>query len=73
MAIIATLRCRSMRQSIEFYTGILDFDRVDGDDELNDPSFSVLSREGGYLYLSSHRGDGVFGTVVARPLRTNEV
>ncbi len=64
MAIIPTLRCRSMRQSLAFYTAVLDFERVDGDDELNDPSFSVLARDAGRLYLSSHRGDGVFGTVV---------
>lgn len=65
MALIPTLRCRHMRQSLAFYTGILDFERVDGDDELDDPSFSVLAREGGHLFLSSHRGDGVFGSVVA--------
>src|SRR5260370_9435035 len=65
MAIIPSLRCRSMRQSLAFYSGVLDFERVDGDDELSDPSFSVLARDGGHLYLSSHRGDGVFGTVVA--------
>jgi hypothetical protein len=41
MAIIATLRCRSMRKSIAFYTGILDFERVGGDVALEDPSFSV--------------------------------
>ena len=71
MAIIPTLRCRSMRQSLAFYTGVLDFDRVDGDDEVSDPSFSVLARDGGHLYLSSHRGDGVFGTVVA--VTTNDI
>ena len=65
MAIIPTLRCQSMRLSLAFYTGVLDFERVDGDDELNDPSFSVLARDGGHLFLSSHRGDGVFGSVVA--------
>ena len=53
-----------MRTSLAFYTGILDFEHVDGDDGLYDPSFSVLAREGGYLFLSSHRGDGVFGAVV---------
>ncbi len=71
MAIIATLRCRSMRQSLAFYCGVLDFERVDGDDELSDPSFSVLARDGSHLYLSSHRGDGVFGTVVA--VTTNDI
>ena len=65
MAIIATLRCRSMRQALAFYCTILDFERVDGDVALDDPSFSVLTRDGGVLHLSSHRGDGVFGTVVA--------
>lgn len=71
MAIIPTLRCRSMRQSLAFYTGILDFERVDGDEQLDDPSFSVLAREGGHLFLSSHRGDGVFGAVVA--ITTNDI
>lgn len=64
MAIIATLRCRSMRAALAFYCGLLEFARVGGDDELDDPSFSVLARDGDLLHLSSHRGDGVFGTVV---------
>lgn len=71
MAIIPTLRCSSMRKSIAFYTEILDFERVDGDDELTDPSFSVLAREGSHLFLSSHRGDGAFGGVVA--ITTNDI
>lgn len=64
MAIIPTVRCRSMRTSLAFYTGILDFERVDGDDDLDDPSFSMLSREGDQLILSSHRGDGEFGQAI---------
>src|SRR6266567_5715891 len=64
MAIIPTVRCRNMRTSLAFYTGVLDFERVDGDDELGDPSFSVLSRDGDQLILSSHRGDGAFGQAV---------
>ncbi len=71
MAIIPTLRCRSMRQALAFYGDILDFERVGGNDEVNDPSFSVLARDGGFLYLSSHRGDGVFGTAVA--ITTNDI
>jgi catechol 2,3-dioxygenase-like lactoylglutathione lyase family enzyme len=71
MAIIPTLRCRSMRKSIAFYTGVLDFERVDGDDALDDPSFSVLARDGDHLFLSSHRGDGAFGSVVA--VMTNDI
>jgi len=64
MSIIPTVRCRSMQKSLAFYTGVLDFERVDGDDELGDPSYSVLSRDGEELILSSHRGDGVFGQAV---------
>src|SRR5262245_28708157 len=64
MAIIPTVRCRSMRAALAFYTGVLDFERVDGDDTSDDPSFSVLSRDGDHLYLSSHRGDGAFGQAV---------
>ena len=64
MAIVATFRCRNMRAALDFYTKTLDFTRVDGDDSLDDPSFSVVSREGDYLILSSHGGDGEFGAVV---------
>jgi catechol 2,3-dioxygenase-like lactoylglutathione lyase family enzyme len=64
MAIIPTVRCSNMRESMAFYTGVLDFERVDGDDDLTDPSFSVLARDGDHLFLSSHRGDGEFGQAV---------
>jgi catechol 2,3-dioxygenase-like lactoylglutathione lyase family enzyme len=64
MAIIPTVRCRSMKKSLAFYTGVLDFERVDGDDHMDDPSFSILSREGDQLWLSSHRGDGAFGQAI---------
>ena len=64
MAIIPTLRCRNMRASIAFYTGVLDFERVGDEADLADPCFSVLARDGGWLYLSSHRGDGQFGTAI---------
>lgn len=65
MAIIPTVRCSNMAASLEFYTRILDFERVDGDDDLADPSFNSLSRDGSFLFLSSHRGDGEFGQCVA--------
>lgn len=63
MAIIPTVRCRSIKTSVTFYTRVLDFDCVEhaGDD---DPSFSVLMRGGSLLILSSHRGDGAFGQAV---------
>ena len=64
MAIVPTFRCRNMVKSLAFYTQILDFVLVDGDDDLSDPSFAVLGRDGGHLILSSHGGDGEFGAVV---------
>jgi len=53
-----------MRASLAFYTDVLDFERVEGDDDLADPCFSGLSRNGDRLLLSSHRGDGEFGQVI---------
>lgn len=64
MAIIPTVRCSRMAASLAFYTQVLDFERVDGDDDTDDPSFSVLVREGAPLFLSSHRGDGEFGQAI---------
>ena len=64
MAIIPTVRCSNMRQSLALYVGILGFELIDADEELADPSFSVLSRDGGRLFLSSHRSDGEFGQAV---------
>ncbi len=60
MPIIPTVRCRSVKTSIDFYTRLLDFELV-GDDPVDDPSFHLLVREGAPLFLSSHSGDGVFG------------
>lgn len=57
--------CRSMREALALYCTMLDFERVEGADALDDPSFSVLARDGGLLHLSSHSGDGAFGTAVA--------
>ena len=64
MAIIPTVRVRNMKTSLAFYTGVLDFEHVDGDDDLDDPCFSVLAREDDQLWLSSHRGDGQFGQAI---------
>jgi catechol 2,3-dioxygenase-like lactoylglutathione lyase family enzyme len=65
MAIIPTVRCRNMQASLAFYTGILDFECIERDKVAGDPSFSVLSREGHLLVLSSHGGDGTFGQAIA--------
>jgi catechol 2,3-dioxygenase-like lactoylglutathione lyase family enzyme len=64
MAIIPLLRCSNMRAALAFYTEILDFVWVDGDDDLADPSFSALGRDGAELCLSSHSGDGLYGQAV---------
>jgi catechol 2,3-dioxygenase-like lactoylglutathione lyase family enzyme len=64
MAIIPTVRCRSMRASLAFYTGVLDFEHVYGDGRMDDPAFSVLVRDGHQLFLSSHGGDGEFGQAI---------
>jgi catechol 2,3-dioxygenase-like lactoylglutathione lyase family enzyme len=53
-----------MRRSLEFYVGLLGFERLDGDDTPDDPSFSLLARQGDHLILSSHHGDGAFGQAI---------
>src|SRR5262249_42177897 len=65
ITIIPTVRCRNMRAAVAFYTGVLDFERVDGDETLDDPCFSLLARGAGFIFLSSHHGDGQFGQAVA--------
>ena len=62
MAIIPTVRCRSMARTLDFYTTVLDFDLVDG--QRADPGFGMLQREGHHLFLSSHSGDGALGQAV---------
>jgi catechol 2,3-dioxygenase-like lactoylglutathione lyase family enzyme len=64
MAIIPTVRCRSMQAAVAFYTGVLDFLRVDGAKSLDDPTFCVLARDRDRLFLSSHGGDGQFGQAI---------
>src|SRR5262245_50625589 len=71
MAIIPTVRCSNMRKSLAFYTYVLDFEHIDGDDELSDPCYNLLEREGDRLILSSHRGDGEFGQAIL--VTTNDV
>ena len=66
MAIIPTIRCRRLAVSLDFYTTTLDFARTDGQGEadVDDPGFVVLTRDGDSLCLSSHRGDGEFGQAI---------
>jgi catechol 2,3-dioxygenase-like lactoylglutathione lyase family enzyme len=64
MAIVPNVRCKNMKASLTFYTSVLDFVYVGGDGNPGDPSFSLLSREGDQLILSSHAGDGEFGQAI---------
>ena len=64
MAIIPTVRCRNMRASLAFYTGVLDFELAGGDGRVDDPAFAVLLRGADPLILSSHGGDGEFGQAI---------
>ena len=65
MTLVPTVKCRAMAEALAFYTRILDFQLVGTWPGGGDPSFSVLTREGAELHLSSHGGDGVFGQAVA--------
>ncbi len=64
MAIVPTVRCKSLMDAVAFYTQVLDFDRPRPAD-LSDPGFCILYREGEELHLSSHSGDGQFGQAIA--------
>ena len=46
MAIVPTVRCSSMRKSFAFYTNVLDFERIDGDDDLVDPCYTLRFTQG---------------------------
>jgi len=83
MAIIPSIRCRRLSEAFEFYTTILDFEYVEGDDPHTDGGFCVLGREGDLIFLSDHDGgtrsviavmvedvDAVFRKFRARGLRT---
>lgn len=85
MAIIPAIRCRRFAESFDFYTKILDFEYVDGDDSTtsNAAAFCVLAREGNEIFLSNFDGgdrsviavmtddvDAVFKKFRARGLQT---
>ena len=52
-----------MKESVSFYVSTLDFKHIGTWPETGSPSFSILQREGAEVHLSTHSGDGVFGTV----------
>ena len=67
--IIPTVRVTDMARAVDFYTRVLDFEHVGSWDfsgpSMADPSFTVLTRDGCELDLSSHSGDGVVGQKIA--------
>ena len=65
MAIIPTIKSGDIDRSINFYTGVLDFQLEGRWPEVGDPAFATLCRGADHLHLSSHEGDGVFGQAVA--------
>jgi hypothetical protein len=64
---LPTVRCNQLKASVDFYTKVLDFGRMDND-ELADPAFVTLSRAGDTLFLSSHAGDGKVGQAIYQPV-----
>lgn len=62
MSLIPLMRCRDLRAAVAFYTTILDFERIDGDDDPAKHDLIMLGR--GVYQLAIARDDGVFGTVV---------
>ena len=57
MAIVPQIRCTRFAESVAFYTQILDFEFVDGDDPASaDASFCVLARNGDEIFLSTFDG-----------------
>lgn len=65
MSIIPTVRCRTMKDAVAFYTKVLDFTCQGVWPSDGDPAFAILKREGSELHLSSHAGDGQFGQAIA--------
>lgn len=67
MSIEPFIKCSKIKESLEFYTEILDF-KVTRAPDVDPKSFmsmyAFLEREGSFVHLSEHSGDGVFGNVI---------
>ena len=64
MAIVPVLHCQSISAAVVFYTAVLDFEIVSGDERVEDPAYRVLARRDDYLILSSHLGDSRPGQAI---------
>lgn len=56
VVIIPQIRCRSLARAVHFYTHVLDFEYVEGDDPEGAKGFCVLSRRGDLVFLCSYDG-----------------
>lgn len=65
MNIIPLMHCTNMETSVSFYINILDFELAGTWPELGDPAFSILTRAGAELHLSSHGADGRTGSTAS--------
>ena len=67
MSIEPFLKCSDIKDSLNFYTNLLDFKVVqapDPDPEAFMSMYAYLQREESFIHLSQHAGDGVFGNVI---------
>ena len=67
MSIAPFLRCSDINNSLNFYTNLLDFKVVQAPDpnpEAFMSMYAFLERDGSFIHLSQHAGDGVFGNVI---------
>ena len=67
MSIQPFIKCSQIKASLAFYTEILDFNVVQAPDP--DPNaflsvYAFIERDGSFVHLSEHSGDGVFGNVI---------
>jgi len=67
MSIEPFIKCSDIQASFAFYTEVLDFKVVrapDTDPESFMSMYAFLERDGSFVHLSAHAGDGVFGNVI---------
>lgn len=67
MSIAPFVKCSDINSSLRFYTELLDFkvaQAPDPDPEAFMSMYARLQRDGSFIHLSQHAGDGVFGNVI---------
>ena len=74
MPIIPTVRSSNIKASLRFYTSVLDFKRVEYNDDPDDPAFCALSRQDGAfgqaVVVMCHDIDALFRKFREQGLRT---